>query len=551
MNIDKGCAKCWNCEEISWREPIKKDEREYVAPPQEWQNYTNLSDNLVKWWKARGISQQTLIECKITEETIFIPKVQKERNCTVFNYFHRGQLVNKKYRSADKGFSQIKGAKKVFYGIDNVIGEDECYCVEGESDRLAMWEAGHKNTISVPNGANDLNDIFDTCAAELKSVSKFIIAVDMDEPGMKLEQELIKRLGKVNCCRVKFKGKDANEDLVNLDLDNSLKTRYEYPVEGTFTTKDLSDELDDLYDNGLPEPLKIGARWARTLNDKWSILRGQLTVITGIPSHGKSSVTEWYLLNLMIEHGLKASFYSPEHLPMKLHHAYLAEKVIGKPFQGQYKGVDRMSKTELQQYKDWAKDKLYLTAPDDGRQPHWDWIMETFKNQLFQYGIDIFVIDAFNKVRRSTDGLKEINDVLAELSLFCQYHNVDVFLIAHPTKMRKREGMQVYECPTLYDVKGTGDFYDQTHNGAAIYRVFGPDGYVTFKPLKMKFKHQGTVEDGSVDYMWNKVNGRLYLPGDKPDYSNLLDSPQMQIEVANEVDEFEWLSKPIQTKPPF
>ena len=67
-------------------------------------------------------------------------------------------------------------------------------------------------------------------------------------------------------------------------------------------------------------------------NKIFSILMGQLTIVTGIPSHGKSNWLEWYLMNLIDDNDLKASFYSPEHLPMKLHHSQLAEKVIGKPF---------------------------------------------------------------------------------------------------------------------------------------------------------------------------------------------------------------------------
>lgn len=554
VNLDKGCAKCWNCEEIAWREPLEFEQKEYVLPPQEWQNHTNISDKLVKWWASRGISQRTLLECKITEERIFIPRDGKEMNCTVFNYFHRGSLVNKKYRSGSKGFTQIKNAKKVFYGIDSIVGEDECFIVEGEADRLAMWEAGYKNTISVPNGANDLNDIFDTCKKEIESITTFIIAVDMDDAGLKLEDEITKRLGKNKCKRVKWQGKDANDDLISLKIDESIKAMTAYPIEGTYSTIDLSDSIDDLYTNGLPEPLKLKALWAQELNSKWSILKGQLTVITGIPSHGKSNFIEWYILNLMVEHGFKSSFFSPEHLPMQLHHAYLAEKVIGKPFQSNSRQVDRMSKTELTQYKEWSKDKLFLTAPPGGKQPSWEWIMETFKEQIYRYGIDIFVIDAFNKVKRETDGLKEISDILGDLSMFCQHHNVHIFLIAHPTKMRKQEGSSMYTPPTLYDIKGSGDFNDQTHNGGTVYRIFDVDGggHSTFTPLKMKFRHQGSVDGSSVAFKYNPYNGRYNSLGGSPDYSNLLNSNDRQQEIVNEVDEYEWLNQPLTSKePPF
>ena len=532
VNISKGAARCWNCEEISWRdysEPTK--EKEYDLPPPQWQNFTNLSDAMVKYFANRGINQATLIANKVTEERAFIPRDSKEMNCIVFNYFYHGTLVNKKYRSGTKGFTQVKNAKKVFYNIDNLIGESECYITEGEVDVLSLWQIGITNAISVPNGAKDMNDVFDTCQKELGMIDTFIIAVDMDEPGIQLEQELIKRFGKHKCKRVKFVGKDANEDLIAGVLEESIGKLFDYPVEGTFTTVDLSDEIDDLYDNGLPPPMRVKADWASKLNECWGILKGQLDIWTGIPSHGKSNFVEWYLLNLICEQQLKASFYSPEHLPMKLHHAYLAEKVIGKPFQGDIKGVKRMTRDELADYKEWASTRLYLTAPENGVTPTWEWIFNTFREQLFKYGIDIFVIDAFNKVKRQSDSLMEISDVLSDLSLFCQVHNVNIILIAHPTKMRKKDKMQEYEVPTLYDVKGSGDFADQAHNGAVIYRYFGDDGFTEFIPLKLKFRHQGTVSGQSASFQYDVVNGRYYRrPDGKPNYDSLIHPKQKKSE---------------------
>jgi twinkle protein len=39
-----------------------------------------------------------------------------------------------------------------------------------------------------------------------------------------------------------------------------------------------------------------------------------------------------------------------------------------------------------------------LTAPEKNESPTWSWLFEKFKEQIYGYGIDVFVIDAFNKV---------------------------------------------------------------------------------------------------------------------------------------------------------
>mgnify|MGYP003642239257 FL=1 len=521
VNIETGVAKCWNCEDTSFREK-KSKAISYDLPPQKWENHTSISDKVVKFFKGRGISQKTLIECRITEEEYYQPQLSKKTNNIVFNYFYGITLLNKKFRSAEKAFTQCKNAKKVFYGINDLEGEKECYIVEGEMDKLALWEVGIKNCISVPNGANDLNDVFETCGDELKAIEKYYIAVDNDEPGQKLEKALINRLGKWKCSKIEFiNGKDANDELMHstFSLEDSLSNPIDYPVEGTFNAVDVWDDILDLYRNGDEETIKPKSKDFKDFNKIFSILMGQLTTVTGIPSSGKSNWVEWFVTQLICDHdNLKASFFSPEHLPMKKHHEVLAEKVVGKKF-GSSEFGNRMNEDELIKYREWSKDKIYLTAPERGELVSWDWLLERFKEQCFKYGCNIFVIDAFNKVKRKNgESLSEIGETLAKITAFCQAYDVHVFLIAHPTKMPKIQGSEKYEMPDLYSVKGSGDFRDQTHNGLCVHRDY-ETGEVIVKNLKAKFKNQGSGSIGSfVTFNYDLNNGRYYdgVTDDRP-----------------------------------
>lgn len=542
VNIETGVGYCWNCEETTIRDK-KSRKVEYDLPPQKWENFTKLSDNVVKWFKSRGISQRTLIDCRITEEKYYQPQLQKETNNVVFNYFYGVTLLNKKFRSPEKSFTQCKNAKKVFYGINDLEGESECYIVEGEMDKLSLWEVGIKNCISVPNGANDLNDVFETCGEELKKIEKFYIAVDNDEAGKKLEKALINRLGKWKCSKIEFlNGKDANDELQHsrFDLEDALNSPIDYPVEGTFTAEDVWDDILDLYRNGEEETIKPKAVDYREFNEMFSILMGQLTTVTGIPSSGKSNFIEDYVLNLISDYDeLKASFFSPEHLPMRKHHEVLSEKVVGKKF-GHSDFAERMNEAELEKYRDWSKDKIYLTAPEKGELVDWDWLLERFKEQCFKYGCNIFIIDAFNKVKRKNgESLAEIGEILARLTAFVQSYDVHVFLIAHPTKMRKVEGTDKYEIPDLYSVKGSGDFRDQTHNGLAVHRDYDT-GEVIVKNLKAKFKNQGSGNIGQmVTFNYDLDNGRYYngVPSKDPYWNKAV--KQEEIEYKPEESDIE------------
>lgn len=528
VNISKGVAKCHHCDSISIKEDIKSTVSiSYKLPKQTWRNYTKLSDNIVKFCESRGIRQATLQEMGISEEVYYQPQANKKMNNIVFNYFEGDVLVNKKYRSAAKHFTQTSNTKPIFYNINAALGQREVYIVEGEFDVLAMHQAGIKNTISIPNGANDNDDFWINSEKYLQDIEKFYICTDNDDKGEAVSEKIVQRLGRYRCERVLFKNKDANGDLIEGEdvLLSSINNSKKYPASGTFTVEDILTDIYDLHENGMPETIYPKSRCFGKLKNIFSVMRGHLCVATGIPSHGKSNFVEWYVMNLMKDYDMKASFFSPEHHPMALHQTTFIEKFFGKNFFMDNEGLPRISKKEIDIYKDWAQERLYITAPEKGKFPTWNWLIEKFKEQMFIYGVDIFVIDAFNKLEY--DGSKDselsrIKRVLTQLTMFAQMNNVIIFLVVHPTKMQKSE-QGIYNVPTLYDCSGSADFRNQTHDGFTIYRHFESvnDGHfdidknqVEFITQKVKMKFQGEMA-GRVIFNYHVPSGR-YFVGNRP-----------------------------------
>ena len=528
VNIKEGVAKCHHCEGISIREDrALVQDKVYKLPEQNWVNYTKLSDGMVKWCESRKIRQSTLKELGITEEEYFQPQAGKKMNNIVFNYFEGDTLVNKKFRSGGKHFTQTAQTKPIFYNINAAIGQDEVFIVEGEFDVLAMHQCGFKNTISIPNGANDNDDFWINCEKYLKDVSKFYIATDNDDKGEIVADKIAQRLGRYRCIRVLFQEKDANGDLIIGGEDlvkESIVNGKRYPASGTFTMEDLAGGIHDLYDNGLPETLFPKHRCFGNLKNVFTVMRGHLVVSTGIPSHGKSNFTEWYVLNLIRDYNLKASFFSPEHNPMALHQTTFIEKFYGRNFWQDNPDRPKIKKEEIDRYIKWANEKIYITAPERGEMPTWSWIMEKFKEQMFIYGVDMFIIDAFNKIdfdKSSDSELSKIKRVLTHLTMFAQMNNVIIFLVVHPTKMRKNEN-GVYDLPTLYDCSGSADFRNQTHDGFTIYRHFEQNAEaqvdendVDFVTQKVKMKFQGEMNAKEV-FRFDVVSGRYYAKYENP-----------------------------------
>lgn len=122
---------------------IKKD---YIKPSPKKENADKYSESFINYFKNRGISEKTLIEAKVTQETEYFPQKQGRAGCIGFNYYLNGELINVKYRTRDKDFKLVSGARLIPYNIDSisldkysdgeekyaVITEGECFSDKAE-----------------------------------------------------------------------------------------------------------------------------------------------------------------------------------------------------------------------------------------------------------------------------------------------------------------------------------------------------------------------------------------------------------------------------------
>ena len=233
---------------------------------------------------------------------------------------------------------------------------------------------------------------------------------------------------------------------------------------------------------------------------------------------------------------------------MELHQTTLIQKAIGRNFWKEMDGRPRLTPQDIERYINWSNEKIYITTPENGDAPTWDWIFDKFKEQMFTYGIDIFIIDAFNKLLLPKGVKKDqIDEVLTRLTAFAQQNNVSVLLVAHPTKMGKDEKGKT-EIPSLYSVSGSADFRNQTHNGFAIHRFFeseNENGFTRFVNLKTKFQFQGTI-GAHIDFQYDLPTGRYYVSGQPiPTFDMTREEEPEQIEVFEKKlkpnSEFDWL----------
>ena len=507
---ERGLGTCHNCDNTFQLHTYQRkgsSDKVYIKPEQP-EVIAEVSTKVEEWFKSRGISKETLRALKVTEGLEFMPQTGKSENAIHFNYFVGGELTNVKYRDGRKNFKLYKGAEKVFYNIDNIVGYEYCVIVEGEMDALSFYEAGIHNVVSVPNGAtlnNNNLDYLDNCIDYFSDKEKVIIAVDSDEAGQMLQAELVRRLGAEICYIADFIDcKDANEYLLEYGkerLAECIKGARPVPLENVTTLRDIEGEITDFVKNGFKKGYQIGIP---NFDDIFSTYTGQFITVTGIPSSGKSDFVDQMVVGYNANYGWKTAFASPENAPTYLH----AHKLMRKVWQDMPR-KDQIGSDKWNQVADHVNDNFFFIDMD---RYTLESVLRKGAELVKRKGIKCLIIDPFNKVRDVDAKTEDVNrytmEYLTKIESFAKKYDVLVIVVAHPTKMYKDANGKIEE-PTMYNIKGGGEWYDASYHGLLVHRDYD-NKTVKAKVLKVKFQNLG--ENGAeAHFKWEPRSG-CFIP---------------------------------------
>jgi len=468
--------------------------------------------------RAKGVAVDYLTKRGITEGTIaqfgiFTGKrvaknviADARGDVIVFPYFERDVVVAEKYRTVDKQLWQRQGGKKTFYNADVLddpmlqSGERDLIITEGEIDALTAVDCGFPFVVSVPEGAppvkngerpGDLSpvDIENEASGKfsflwnnrdkLKKIRKFIIAVDSDPPGQRLQAELVRRLFASRCKVVSFPDgcKDLNDVLMkrgSAAVAHTINTAADMPVRGLYNLKDYPER------NAL-ETFRVG--WW-TLAPHLKMFPGEFMVVTGVPSHGKSTWTLNLLANMANEHGWRSALFSPE-MPTVPHLRDKLRRIKGGP----------------QAHADeWIADHfVFIDADPTGETEEedfsLDWILDKAAEAVQRDSVKVLLIDPWNEVEHARDrgesGTDYIGRSIRALKRFARARHCAVIVIAHPTKDIARDGKQ--RTPTLYDIEGSAHWFNKCDHGVIVERMVDegkPDETMIFV-AKSRFEEAG------------------------------------------------------------
>jgi twinkle protein len=286
---------------------------------------------------------------------------------------------------------------------------------------------------------------------------------------------------------------------------------------------DLRHEIEQLWDKGMPPGEFTG--WA-SVDKHYTVVPGQLTIITGWPGSGKSEWLDALLLNLA-RRGWRFALFSPENQPAALHAAKYLEKFHGKPFGAG--PTERMTKDEAieaaTEMHDWLRfllpavttpdrvtfnvDEILMSAEAHFRVQGW------WRSRELKLGL---VIDPWNELEhlrpRELSETEYIAATLSRVRGWARANRVHVWIVAHPQKLRRDDAGKL-PVPKPDSISGSQHWWNKADNAITIWRPLDDptNQEVQVHVQKVRFKHVG--RPGVVDLRYDRVTGRYFEPPPK------------------------------------
>lgn len=434
---------------------------------------------IYSYFKKRCISEKTLDYADVRQD---------EEGNIVWNYYDTNDVLTMvKYRPSRK---VRKGENKcwcqknadtsnLLFNMNRININSPLLICEGEPDCLSAIEAGYTNTVSVPLGSSNFHWIEENWDW-LEQFDSIIICSDNDEAGIKMQKEVVYRLGSWRTKVVeipsivempdgkKLPVNDLNEALYYFGKEKVLEfilNAKDSPVPGVVDFSDIQDvDLDQI--DGVTTGIKPLDRYLMKL------FQGTLNIITGINGAGKSSFIN-QLICQSLEQDKNVFLFSGE-LPNFQTKNWLNSVLAGqrhieeRHFEDSvYYKVRPDAKREIEEH---YRGRLYIY--EDGRSNRMTDLLKTMEDSVRKYGTKLLILDNLTAINLECSDDNKYNkqsELIMQLISFAVKFNVIVILVVHPHKidtMRRLNKM---------DVQGISAIIDLAHRIISLYRVSEKD----------------------------------------------------------------------------
>lgn len=315
------------------------------------------------------------------------------------------------------------------------------------------------------------------------------------------------------------------EGAMTLDVDSAEEEPAAADAEGKrkkLTCVRLSDYRSSVHQlkDGLihaDEIDGVSTGWC-TVDQVYRPVRGEFTVLTGVPGSGKSEFCLALATKLVQKHGWRIGICSFE---AKLDDIVrqLVEKRGGMRF-------DEMEPAQRQVLYDGFLKPHFKFIAADFMQPSLNQVLQKAQEQVDAEGLDALLVDPYNYIDRSQSTASETDfakGLLVQLKQFAKKNKCHVWLVAHPGKRsswasfkeafrRKKKAMlkkgdeqvppkQQRPVPSLYDISGSAHFNNVCDMGLVLDADL-KENKLTVHVQKVRNRDAGTV--GTATLWFNK-----------------------------------------------
>ena len=480
----------------------RKPKKIYKKPEVE----TNgLTEQIINYFKLRGISKETLIKNKVTE---------KDGNI-VFNYYKDGELTFVKYKIPRKPKGkEIKSWREadtqpILYGMDECNTELPLIIIEGEPDKLVLDECGIENGVSIPSGTNDFGWI-EECWTFLEKFKEIIIWADNDKAGKEFQQEAISRLDDWKLKIVKCEYKDAN---VVLHHHGKEKVK-EYIENAVAVSRQYITDLADVKRKDYRNQEAISTGFEEIDNLIGGFYGGQLVIWTGYNGSGKSTMLSNIIINGIENH--KTFAYSGE-LAKEDFKEWMDMQLLGRTYLSSYncpvkkQSIPIPNAKYYQELDRFYEGQMFLFDSEDYATDKE--VLRAMEYMAKREGVKVFLID--NLLTTPISGQGDTNEKQAryiiKLKKFARKFNAVVHLVAHPKKPQIGQTRV-----DKYSVSGTANITDLADRVIGVHKLSKKDKennqeYVPYSTILIVFKDRKFgVFDEEIKFKFEYFSKRYY-----------------------------------------
>lgn len=423
-------------------------------------------------------------------------------------YWRDGQIVGTKYRTVagEKRFAQDVGSAQILYNRDCLndvtLADQPIIITEGELDCWSAIQCGFVRAVSVPAGAPQ-TEVGERASAKYQFIddmpaiadsATIILAVDGDEPGAALRADLALRFGARRCKWIRYPQgcKDLNDALQRYGSRGVVETinRAQWLVGNVYRMCDIPPVPEAVpHDSGFPG-----------LHEHYRLRIGDLSIVTGIPNHGKSAFVNDLACRMALRHKWPVCFASFEQSP-QLDHRRLLRTWYGGGL------VTQLDADSLNRADQWIDENFSFVVPDADSYPTLAWVMERFAASALRYGSRLFILDPWNELEHDRPHGMSLTEYvgisLRDFKAFARRYEAHLIVIAHPAKMR-REPDGKYPIPSLYDISDSSHWYNKADVGVVVHRK--NDDETLIRVAKSRYHDQiGKPGDVMVKYIWQRA----------------------------------------------